>query len=691
MRTSPSRTTAADILSLIGGASNVRTSTHCATRLRLTLVDEDRADTAAVEALPDVLAVVKAAGQYQVVVGNDVPTVHAALQSALRDDGWGQDAARGSGGEADADDRLEEGPAQDATRGGGTGGSLLNRFIELISSIFQPIVWPLAATGLLKAFLSLGVQLGWLDEASQTHTILSAAADGVFMFLPVFLAVTAARRFGAHQFTAMAIAAALVHPTITELADGGDPVNFVGIPVAMMTYTYSIIPIVVAVWLQSHLERGLNRILPAVIRSFGTPLFTVLIMVPGILISVGPLTISTSVLLSQGINSLFDVAPWLAGAVVGGSYQVLVIFGLHWGLDPISLSELSDQGYTLLMGPMVAPVLAQSAAALAVMMRTRSSARRKVAGPAVFSGFLAGITEPAIYGVNLPLKRPFWFGVIGGILGGALAGAGGVASTSYVFFSLLSLPAFASVGSFTMMLLGLVIAIVVAFVLTFVFFPHEDAAPALAEEEGAEPELVPAPVASASATDKSTPLPGGSASGPGGQASGTADVASAPVETATTRTTAGARPAEILSPVDGELIALGSVDDKVFASGALGRGFGIVPADGAIHAPASGTLLTVPASGHAYGLATDDGHELLVHIGIDTVQLDGRGFHPAVARGERVEAGDLLADVDLTVVAQAGYDPIVLVVLLDSADAGEIEIRDPGTVNRGQTGMSLPR
>lgn len=681
MPTSPSRTTAADILSLIGGPGNVRASTHCATRLRLTLKDEERADTAAVEALPEVLAVVRAAGQYQIVVGNDVPTVHRAFQTELgrsQDDASaGARGTQGSGGGSKGRASAEGEGASQAPR-----GSLLNRFIELISSIFQPIVWALAATGLLKAFLSLGVQLRWLDEATPTYMILSAAADGVFLFLPMFLAVTAARRFGAHQFTAMAIAAALVHPTITSLAEGGDPVRFAGIPVAMMTYTYSIIPIVVAVWIQSHLERVLNRVLPAVIRSFATPLLTVLVMVPGILITVGPLTISTSELLSQGINSLFDVAPWLAGAVVGGSYQILVIFGLHWGLDPISLSELSGQGYTLLMGPMVAPVFAQAAAALAVLVRTRDSARRKVAGPAVFSGFLAGVTEPAIYGVNLPLKRPFWFGVIGGIIGGACAGAGGVASTAYVFYSVLSLPAFATVGSFSMMLIGLALAVAVAFGLTFVFFPREALTAAPEEEVDVEPAEAPA----------GRPGKGVAAAEPAGEAVAAPEALTEPGTADGLEAHPGHRAESgILTPVSGRLIALGSVDDKVFASGALGQGFGVVPEDGYIHAPASGTLLTVQPSGHAYGIATDDGHELLVHIGIDTVQLDGRGFRAAVNRGDRVEAGDLLAVVDLKVIAEAGYDPTVLVVLLDSADIDELAVRDPGAVGRGQQGMALRR
>src|SRR5699024_7111984 len=344
----------------------------------------------------------------------------------------------------------------------------------------------------------------------------------------------------------------------------------------------------------------------------------------------------------------------------------------------------SGQGYTLLMGPMVAPVFAQAAAALAVLVRTRNSARRKVAGPAVFSGFLAGVTEPAIYGVNLPLKRPFWFGIIGGIIGGAFAGAGGVASTAYVFYSVLSLPAFSTIGSFSMMLIGLALAVSVAFTLTFVFFPREALVVTPEEEVDREPKSVPVERSGIVVTDEKPEHMTGSITTPEASADREADDGTA--------SEAGRVPEDgILAPVNGQLISLGSVDDKVFASGALGQGFGVVPEDGYVHAPASGTLLTVQSSGHAYGIATDDGHEVLVHIGIDTVQLDGHGFRAAVRRGDRVEAGDLLADVDLRIIADAGYDPTVLVVLLDSAGADELEIREPGAVRRGHRGMRLRR
>lgn len=637
MGTVNTRSLAEEILRLVGGEENLAKATHCATRLRLTLHDESQADTAALENLQGVLAVVQAGGQYQVVVGNDVPTVYRELQ---------RQAGRRTPEEGDDGD-----PGEDAQKGGSK-GNLLNRFIDLISSIIQPIVWTLAATGLLKAFLMMAGHFGWLDVEGDTYAILDVASDALFYFLPMFLAVTAARRFGTNQFTSMAIAGALVYPSVIDMAAEGEPVSFAGIPVLIMDYTYSLIPVVVAVWLQGYLERFLDRVLPALIRSFTTPLLTVVVMVPLVLMTVGPATIYSSLALSDSVNAIFDVAPWLAGAILGATYQVLVIFGLHWGLDPIMLSELGTYGYSQLMGPLVAPVFAQAAATLAVLIRTRNSARRKVAGPAAFSGFMAGITEPAIYGVNLPLKTPFYFGLIGGAVGGAIAAVGGSASTAYVFFNVLSLPAYATVGSFPIFLAGLAAAVLISFTLTFFFGPRE-------EQEAAG--VAPPEAGSTAAED--------SLSGDVGESSG--------------------RSTQILSPVAGETIALEDVKDKVFASGVMGRGAAILPEEGHICAPVSGTVHAAMEAGHAYGIRTDEGVEVLVHVGIDTVQLEGRGFTPAVSRGDRVKAGDLLVTVDFGVLSEAGYDPTTVLVVTNGDQFQDVLPAQPGRVSRGSAVITV--
>lgn len=632
MATVDYRSLAGDILHEVGGEANIAGATHCATRLRLKLRDEAKADKAAIEKLPGVITVMQAGGQYQIVIGDNVPTVYAELGKITK-----------LTGDAEADEE----PAPH--------GNLFNRFIDLISSIFSPIIWPLAAAGLLKAFLSMATQFGWLDPASQTNVILAATADALFYFLPIFLAVSASKRFKTNQFTSMAIAGALVYPSIVALAAQTEPVSFVGIPVVMMNYTSSVIPIIVAVWLQGYLERFLNRTLPSAIRNFTTPLLTLLIMVPLVLLTVGPVTTYAAQGLSAGINAAFTYVPWLAGGIMGGFWQVFVLFGLHWGLVPGMLNEIATQGHSLLLGPLLSAVLAQAAATLAVFVRTRNKARRTVAGPAALSGFLAGITEPAIYGVNLPLKKPFYFGIAGGVVGGAIAAAGGSAATSFVFPSLLGLPAFSSVGNFALQLLGTGIAVVIAFALTFFFGPRE-----------AEAVVT---------SDAGTTLP--------------ETAAVAPSATASVPVSAAAGTVNVLAPVAGRAVALADVQDKVFASGAMGKGLGIVPADGHIYSPISGTIKAAMKTGHAYGIKSDDGVEVLVHIGIDTVQLQGRGFESAVTRGQQVRAGDLLAVVDLDVVAEAGYDITTLVMVTNTAQLDSVNPVDGGTLAQGDAAITV--
>ena len=618
------RSLAGDILRLVGGESNVAGAAHCATRLRLRLHDDSKADKAAVERLPGVITVVKAGGQFQVVVGDNVPKLYAEIGSISNLASAGDESA-----------------PEAAT------GNPLNRFIDLVSSILTPILWPLAGIGLLKAFLALFTTIGWLDPESTTYAILAASADGLFYFLPAFLAITAAKRFGANQFTALAIAAALLHPSLQALFVSGEPVTFIGIPVTLMSYASSLLPIIVAVWVQSHLERVLNRVVPSAVRNFTVPLIVVVTMVPLVLLTIGPATITLSNWISSGVNSAFAAAPWLAGAIMGGLWQVFVLFGLHWGFVPIITNDLSTQGFSFLVPPLLAAVLAQAAAAFAVFLRTRNAARRTLAGPAALSGALAGVTEPAIYGVNLPLKKPFYFGIAGGAVGGAIAGMSDTVANAFVFPSLIALPAFTSQGSFVLLLVSIVVAMAIAFSLTWVFVDRE------------HPEDGLAPVAE----DENTPAHAGD-----GGLDGTTSIA---------------------SPVTGRVLGLERVPDKVFSSGALGSGIGVVPTEGRVTAPVAGTVVTAMDSGHAYGIKTADGVEVLVHIGIDTVQLAGRHFTAHVAAGDTVAVGDVLAEVDLEGIASAGYDATTVVVVTNTAKLTSVVPVADGAVAAGQPTISV--
>lgn len=620
------RSLASDVLEGVGGPGNVVSVIHCATRLRFKLRDNSKADTSAVEALEGVLAVMNGGGQYQVVIGDEVPTVHAALERLL-------------GTDTDTVERTAvsiEGPGWSPKR-------LINGLIEVISSIFQPIIWPLAAAGLLKALLTLVTQLSWLDSTSQTYVILDAAADSLFYFLPIFLGFTAANRFGANKFTSMVIAGALVYPSIVELDASGEAVHFLAIPVQMFNYTGSVIPIILAVLIQARLEKVLLRYVPAVVRNFVTPLVSILVMVPLVLLTVGPITSVLSNGLSTGINNVFEFAPWLAGAVMGGLWQVFVLFGLHWGLVPTVVNDIALSGSSVIMGPLLSAVAAQSAATVAVFIRTRSKARRGIAGPAAVSGFVSGVTEPAIYGVNLPLKKPFYFGLLGGAIGGAIAASGGSAATSFVFLSLLSLSAYTTVGSFALQVTGCVVAIALSFALTYAFVDREQNVGRKAEEAEAPP------------TVKAV-------------STGTVDV---------------------LSPVDGAIVALVDVPDRVFSSGILGQGFGVVPSVGIVRAPISGTVVTVAKTGHAYGIKSADGVEVLVHVGIDTVRMNGEGFSSSISRGDVVTAGDVIAEFDIEAVQRAGFDPMTLVVVTNSKNLGSIEPIGSGTVSHGTPAIAV--
>nr|NLI50294.1 PTS transporter subunit EIIC [Propionibacterium sp.] len=619
-------TLARDIVAGVGGPNNIKGARHCATRLRLELRDEAKAHTEAIKALPGVVTVVQAGGQYQVVIGNDVPHVFAAMGDILERGG--------------AVDEASDGPK----------GNLLDRFIELVSSIFHPILWPLSGAGLFKAFLTLFATLGWVDNKSSGYAVLNAASDSLIYFLPILLAIPAAKRFKANQFTAVAIAGALIHPSVLGLSTVEGPVTFFGIPLVLMSYASSVIPIIVGVWLQGYLERFLTRVLPGAIRNFTVPLVSMLVMVPLILLTVGPVTIAASNAIAGGVDWLFAVAPWAAGAVLGGFWQVFVLFGLHWGLIPIIVLQLSN-GYSIMTGPLLGAVLAQAAATLAVLLRTKHAETKVLGGPATLSGFLAGITEPAIYGVNLPRKLPFYFGIAGGAIGGVFAGLAGGGTTAFVFPSLIGIPAFLSTPNLPLFFLGVAIAVAVGFFGTFFWGVNDKAmaaadAPAVVVETDAEA----APAASGQALTAGVEVP-------------------------------------VLAPMTGRLVPLADVPDPVFASGKMGQGVGIIPTDGTVHAPISGKVLVAMASGHAYGIRSPEGIEVLVHVGLDTVNLKGAGFTPKVRKGDQVEAGQVLAEVDLAAIEAAGYPTTTVLIVTNTAAQKSVEPAAGETVEANDTAL----
>lgn len=646
---------ASEIIAGVGGRENIRSLSHCATRLRFKLKDEGKANTQALKANDNVVTVMQAGGQYQVVIGNDVPRAYAAISQST-----------GQGGES----AEEEGDQPK--------GNLLNRFIELISSVFLPILWTLAGAGLIKAFLALAVTLGF-DNTSQEYILLNAVGDAIINFLPFAIAITAAKRFKANQFTSLALAGILLYPSIIELNAAGEPVHFFGIPVVMVSYVSSVIPIIVAVWLQSLLEKWLNKVLPSALRNFTTPMLVLPIVGLGTLMTVGPLTTLAASSVAAGITWVWNVAPWLAGGLLGGFWQVLVIFGLHWGLVPVMLNNLTTLGQDVMAPAVLAPVLAQGAAALAVMFKTRDAKLKQVAGPASLSGLLAGITEPAVYGVNLPLKKPFIFACIGGAIGGSMAAAGGAYNTAFIIPGGLALPAFLQKGSVALTLGGVAIALVFAFTATYFFgvptqSQESDAENTFAEKlENGEDSGIPSPTIPAD----SKMVPADAVVVPAGI------LVAVPVSSTSTT--------DLVSPASGTSVALSDVNDPVFSSGAMGKGFAVVPENGSVFAPISGTVVTTMASGHAYGIRSETGVEVLVHVGIDTVKLGGQHFTPYVSKGDTVAAGDPLVAFDRDAVAALGIDTSVITIVTNSGNFSTIEPRLDARLEAGELAAVIER
>ncbi|MBC5636415.1 PTS glucose transporter subunit IIA [Ornithinibacillus sp. BX22] len=605
---------AKDIIANVGGKENVNSVVHCITRLRFKLKDEKKANTDVLKSMDGVVTVMKSGGQYQVVIGNHVPDVYKSVVAV-----GGFDSAQPV--EADSGEK----------------GSLFNRFIDMISGIFTPILGVLAASGMIKGFNALFVAIGWLDEQGGTYEILNAIGDALFYFLPILLGYTAMKKFGGTPFLGMVIAMALVYPALEAIPNAGEPlytlfagsmfespvyIEFFGIPVILMTYSMSVIPIILSAFFAAKLEKFFARVIPDVVKMFLVPMFTLLIIIPLTFIIIGPIATWASQLLGQATIWVYDLSPIIAGAFLGGFWLVFVMFGLHWGLVPIGINNFTSQGWDPILALIFVHSFALAGAILAVWIKTKNSNTKTLSAPALISSIF-GVTEPAMYGIALPLKKPFIFTLISSAIGGAMLGFFG--SVGYVMggLGIFQIPSFISPDGIDMSLIGAIIAAVVglvlAFVLTFFFGginKNQDEAP----------------------TEKGN-------------------------------TTITNRKSEsIVSPLNGEVKNLADIQDAAFASGALGKGVAIEPTEGKLFAPVSGTVSALFPTNHAIGITTDGGAEILVHIGMDTVQLEGKYFTAHTTQGNRVEKGQLLIEFDANAIKEAGFALTTPVVVTNQYD-----------------------
>lgn len=606
---------AKSILEHVGGSENIKDVSHCFTRLRFVLKDDSKADKQTIERLEGVIQVVISGGQFQVVLGSKVNQVYEALAPLLP-------------------------PENDASGGKGK-GKLANSVLQTISKMFTPLIPAIAASGLIKGILTaaklLAEKNGIDISVNDTYVLLLAASQIIFYFMPVFLGYTAAKALKCNEVVAMTIGGFLCYPQLDAIIqDAAVATTIFGIPVTkgawtigestkVFSYTESVIPILLAVFALMYLEKFLNKVVPQVIQIIMVPGLSILIMVPLTLTLLGPI----GIWVGNGIQALyyalmsFNTA--VGGAVIGGLWGVFVIFGAHRALLPVGLNDVAVSGKQNLLAFAGAANFSQGGAALGVMLKSRNKELKSVAASATISAALVGITEPAIYGCNLRLKKPMICAVVCGALGGGIMGIGGVYGDAFANNGVLTVFSYAAFGMkpFIFYLIGCGVAFFGAAILTYLI-GFEDLEDQRQEAFRQKTERI---------TDKG-------------------------IETAW----------EITAPVEGEAIALSEVDDEVFASEALGKGIAILPQKGEVLAPADGTVTVIYPTLHAIGLSLSSGVELLIHVGIDTVKLEGKYFKKYVEEGAKIKKGEKIMGFDLEKIKAAGYDPTVMVVVGNTKD-----------------------
>lgn len=622
------RITARELVKELGGDSNITNVTHCATRLRFILKDESIVDSGKVTKIPGVITTVQAGGQYQVVIGNHVKDAFDFVMELITVDESQAGASENKAG-------------------------LFSRLIDIISSIFAPFLYTLAACGILQGILGIFVALNAIDTAGGTYQILNFVSWTAFTFLPVLISITASKKFGVNTYAAVVIACALVCPDYINMVNAGEPVYFLGMRVQLLSYTSSVIPIILAIWIASYVQKFFDKHLPIVVRNLFSPMFTITIMVPLTLLAFGPIGNTVGGAIGGAYNYLYGLSPIVAGMIVGGLWEVLVIFGVHWGITPVTVGNYAALEYDTFTGLQASAVFAQAGAALGVFLKTKDKDLKGVSLSAAITG-LFGITEPAIYGVNLRLKKPMICGCIAGAVAGAVAGGFNAVSWGYNMPGVATIPAYfkaGHMGQFLGFLLSILIAFVLGIILTWIV-GFEDTAKET-EAEAKEP------VKELTAETENT----------ASEAEGTFEIA---------------------CPVKGMVIPVSEVKDEVFASKGMGDGVGIIPSDGNVYAPFDGTVEAVFPTGHAVGLSAN-GVEALIHIGINTVELDGEGLQVKVQQGDCVKKGDLLVTFDKAFIEEKGYDSTVIFILTDMGDEGQLETETGKEKNVMEKVMDIKR
>ena len=644
-----------EIIADIGGKDNVVSVVHCTTRLRFKLKDMKKANDDKLKATAGVISVVKSGGQYQVVIGNNVADVYDTLVKV------GGFANGGSVSDDDVDN---------------SNMSLADKFIDLISGIFNPLLGAMCAGGMIKGFNAMFLAFGWLSATSGTYVILNAIGDSLFYFLPIILGISSAKKFGINTYLGATIGAALCYPSIVSMASSKTalftvfkgtfleaPVHmtFLGIPVISMNYTTSVIPIIIAVWFASKVQKVARKIIPDVVKTFLVPFIVLLITVPVTFLVIGPVATWLGNGVAEIVSAIYNFSPVIAGILMGAFWQVFVIFGVHWGFVAVMMTNIAAMGFDPIIGLSFAASFAQTGVVLAMIFQTKDEKTRSIAIPAFVSGIF-GVTEPAIYGLTLPRKKPFILSCIASAVGGGLIGLFGTKTYLMAGMGIFAIPCAMGKNGIDMGVYGLMIGMAVAIVLGFalqMIFGKKSVDGNLAEQAA-----VSATAGSAGAND-----------------SANSDTVKAEVSYN--------KEEELVAPINGQVVPLSDVKDEVFSSGSMGKGIAIEPQEGKVCSPLDGEVVMVFPTGHAIGLKSTNGAEVMIHIGMDTVELEGKGFTTLVKKGQAVKKGDPLIKFDMEAIKKAGFKLTTPIVVTNSNEYQEITAIADGPITIGTALLDL--
>ncbi|MGG0595063.1 beta-glucoside-specific PTS transporter subunit IIABC [Bacillus altitudinis] len=621
---------AGEIVKLIGGTENISQSWHCITRLRFNLNDESQVKVDELKTLDGVLGAQFQSGQFQVIIGAKVAEVYEEIDHL---------AGHSSNNSAPVKNTSKMNP--------------IEVVFDVISGIFTPILPAIVGSGLIKGIMALFVSLGWLAETSSTYQVLQIFSNAVFYFLPFLIAYSAAKKFKTRESLALALAGILLYPTMLEgAAKGADPLSFLGLSIPLNNYTSSVLPIILGVLLLSFVDKWITKVIPKSLSIVFTPVLSLMITAPLTLAFIAPIGNVSGQYLEIFFTSLFNFAGPIAGLLMGGLMPLIVLTGMHYAFFPSTLASFEKVGYDIMLLPMnFIANMAQAGAVLGVIIRTKRVETRSLALSTLLPSFF-GITEPAIYGVTLRLKKPFYASLIGGAVGGCFYGLFSVKTTAFSIPGITSLPTYIMKGTnnFQLALIGIALSFIVSLLIT-ILLGFQESVTAANEQTAEKPNHT--------------------------------------ESTENQQMSKQTNPYEVQAPMSGKVIPLSEVNDSVFSSEMMGKGVAILPDKGVVQAPFSGKVVTVTPTKHAIGLVSDDGIELLIHVGIDTVSLNGQFFDVLVKEGDEIKTGDHLLSFDIEGIQSNHLDVVTPIIVTNSTQYLDVIHTGDTHVTAGQNKLLM--